>query len=174
MRRWEASVSDRKLTLFTRNNVIHWYFTIGKATSICVISFFLLFMLFIFHVLICFLFCFLCQWCYQLLATCCWQIYDVLNNAGLPCGVKSVCLFGGTSKQPQISSLDSGVVSCYCLFCFLILNGPPLFLFHFLIPYSTFFTRYWVYFALFYCCFLRSSSSYIFQWKLPPRFSDLF
>ncbi|TXG54215.1 hypothetical protein EZV62_019471 [Acer yangbiense] len=37
------------------------------------------------------------------------QIYEVLCNAGKPCGVKSVCLYGGTSKQPQISSLKSGV-----------------------------------------------------------------
>ncbi|KAK1261503.1 DEAD-box ATP-dependent RNA helicase 5 [Acorus gramineus] len=37
------------------------------------------------------------------------QIADVLSDAGVPCGVKSVCLYGGTSKGPQISSLKSGV-----------------------------------------------------------------
>ncbi|KAL6178666.1 hypothetical protein ACLB2K_050184 [Fragaria x ananassa] len=37
------------------------------------------------------------------------QISDVLVEAGKPCGVESVCLYGGTSKGPQISSLKSGV-----------------------------------------------------------------
>lgn len=37
------------------------------------------------------------------------QIYDVLNDAGKPCGVRSVCVYGGTSKQPQIKALQSGV-----------------------------------------------------------------
>ncbi|XP_015901511.3 DEAD-box ATP-dependent RNA helicase 5 [Ziziphus jujuba] len=37
------------------------------------------------------------------------QISDVLSDAGKPCGVESVCLYGGTSKGPQISSLKSGV-----------------------------------------------------------------
>ncbi|MQM09581.1 hypothetical protein Taro_042458, partial [Colocasia esculenta] len=37
------------------------------------------------------------------------QIADVLCDAGNPCGVKSVCLYGGTSKGPQISSLKAGV-----------------------------------------------------------------
>lgn len=37
------------------------------------------------------------------------QISDVLCDAGKPSDVKSVCLYGGTSKQPQISSLKSGV-----------------------------------------------------------------
>lgn len=37
------------------------------------------------------------------------QISDVLCDAGKPCGVQSVCLYGGTSKGPQISSLKSGV-----------------------------------------------------------------
>ncbi|KDP40434.1 hypothetical protein JCGZ_03849 [Jatropha curcas] len=37
------------------------------------------------------------------------QISVVLHDAGEPCGVKSVCLYGGTSKGPQISSLKSGV-----------------------------------------------------------------
>ncbi|PON94734.1 DNA helicase, ATP-dependent [Trema orientale] len=37
------------------------------------------------------------------------QISDVLCEAGKPCGVISVCLYGGTSKGPQISSLKSGV-----------------------------------------------------------------
>ncbi|XP_027183463.1 DEAD-box ATP-dependent RNA helicase 5 [Coffea eugenioides] len=36
------------------------------------------------------------------------QIADVLSDAGQPSGVKSVCLYGGTSKAPQISSLKSG------------------------------------------------------------------
>ncbi|KAL3818300.1 hypothetical protein ACJIZ3_004205 [Penstemon smallii] len=37
------------------------------------------------------------------------QISDVLCDAGKPSGVKSVCVYGGTSKGPQISSLKSGV-----------------------------------------------------------------
>ncbi|XP_010261619.1 PREDICTED: DEAD-box ATP-dependent RNA helicase 5 [Nelumbo nucifera] len=37
------------------------------------------------------------------------QIADVLSDAGKTCGVKSVCLYGGTSKGPQISCLKSGV-----------------------------------------------------------------
>ncbi|PQM41312.1 DEAD-box ATP-dependent RNA helicase 5 isoform X2 [Prunus yedoensis var. nudiflora] len=37
------------------------------------------------------------------------QISDVLFEAGKPCGVISVCLYGGASKGPQISSLKSGV-----------------------------------------------------------------
>ncbi|KAM3255572.1 hypothetical protein ACQJBY_048666 [Aegilops geniculata] len=37
------------------------------------------------------------------------QIADVLTEAGAPCGINSVCLYGGTSKGPQISSLKSGV-----------------------------------------------------------------
>ncbi|XP_010518933.1 PREDICTED: DEAD-box ATP-dependent RNA helicase 5 [Tarenaya hassleriana] len=37
------------------------------------------------------------------------QISDVLSEAGAPCGLKSVCLFGGASKKPQISALRSGV-----------------------------------------------------------------
>ncbi|XP_047321860.1 DEAD-box ATP-dependent RNA helicase 5 [Impatiens glandulifera] len=37
------------------------------------------------------------------------QISDVLSDAGRHCGVKSVCIYGGTSKGPQISSLKSGV-----------------------------------------------------------------
>lgn len=44
------------------------------------------------------------------------QISDVLCDAGKPCGVASVCLYGGTSKGPQISSLKSGVVSCSVIF----------------------------------------------------------
>ncbi|KAF5939689.1 hypothetical protein HYC85_023948 [Camellia sinensis] len=31
-----------------------------------------------------------------------WQISDVLCNAGKPCGLQSVCLYGGTSKGPQV------------------------------------------------------------------------
>ena len=38
------------------------------------------------------------------------QIADVLSEAGAPCGIKSVCLYGGTKKEPQISALKSGVV----------------------------------------------------------------
>ncbi|CAL5430730.1 unnamed protein product [Camellia sinensis] len=30
------------------------------------------------------------------------QISDVLCNAGKPCGLQSVCLYGGTSKGPQV------------------------------------------------------------------------
>ncbi|KAF8404473.1 hypothetical protein HHK36_009358 [Tetracentron sinense] len=37
------------------------------------------------------------------------QIADVLCDAGKPCGVKSICLYRGISKGPQISSLKSGV-----------------------------------------------------------------
>ncbi|KAG8382464.1 hypothetical protein BUALT_Bualt05G0080000 [Buddleja alternifolia] len=37
------------------------------------------------------------------------QISDVLYDAGKPSGVKSVCIYGGTSKGPQISSLKSSV-----------------------------------------------------------------
>lgn len=37
------------------------------------------------------------------------QISDVLCETGKPCGVHSLCVYGGTSKQPQISSLKSGV-----------------------------------------------------------------
>ncbi|KAJ3678733.1 hypothetical protein LUZ60_002536 [Juncus effusus] len=37
------------------------------------------------------------------------QISDVLSEAGSSCGVKTVCLYGGTSKGPQISALKSGV-----------------------------------------------------------------
>ncbi|KAK3121982.1 hypothetical protein QOZ80_8BG0663570 [Eleusine coracana subsp. coracana] len=37
------------------------------------------------------------------------QIADVLAEAGAPCGINSVCLYGGTSKGPQISALKSGV-----------------------------------------------------------------
>ncbi|KAJ8754288.1 hypothetical protein K2173_002739 [Erythroxylum novogranatense] len=37
------------------------------------------------------------------------QIWDVLRDAGQPCDVKSICLYGGTAKGPQISSLKSGV-----------------------------------------------------------------
>ncbi|XP_062186954.1 DEAD-box ATP-dependent RNA helicase 5 [Phragmites australis] len=37
------------------------------------------------------------------------QIADVLTEAGAPCGINSVCLYGGTSKGPQISALKSGV-----------------------------------------------------------------
>ncbi|XP_058224557.1 DEAD-box ATP-dependent RNA helicase 5 [Rhododendron vialii] len=37
------------------------------------------------------------------------QISDVLCAAGKPCGLQSVCVYGGTSKGPQISALKSGV-----------------------------------------------------------------
>ena len=37
------------------------------------------------------------------------QIFDVLTDAGRACGVTSACLYGGTSKKPQISALESGV-----------------------------------------------------------------
>ncbi|KAH6803413.1 RNA helicase family protein [Perilla frutescens var. frutescens] len=37
------------------------------------------------------------------------QISDVLCDAGKASGVKSVCIYGGTSKGPQISSLKAGV-----------------------------------------------------------------
>ncbi|KAL4359916.1 hypothetical protein AHAS_Ahas08G0125200 [Arachis hypogaea] len=38
-------------------------------------------------------------------------ISDVMCDAGKSCGVESVCLYGGTSKGPQISSLKSGIVT---------------------------------------------------------------
>ncbi|XP_019152602.1 PREDICTED: DEAD-box ATP-dependent RNA helicase 5 [Ipomoea nil] len=37
------------------------------------------------------------------------QISDVLCDAGKPNGTQSVCVYGGTSKGPQISALKSGV-----------------------------------------------------------------
>ncbi|XP_022717040.1 DEAD-box ATP-dependent RNA helicase 5 [Durio zibethinus] len=37
------------------------------------------------------------------------QIFNVLCGAGKSCDVNSVCLYGGTAKGPQISSLKSGV-----------------------------------------------------------------
>ncbi|KAJ7953382.1 DEAD-box ATP-dependent RNA helicase [Quillaja saponaria] len=37
------------------------------------------------------------------------QIFDVICDAGRSCGVESICVYGGTSKGPQISSLKSGV-----------------------------------------------------------------
>ncbi|CAH1442995.1 unnamed protein product [Lactuca virosa] len=37
------------------------------------------------------------------------QIFDVLSEAGKPSGVRSVCVYGGTSKGPQISALKSGM-----------------------------------------------------------------
>ncbi|KAK6129931.1 hypothetical protein DH2020_036325 [Rehmannia glutinosa] len=37
------------------------------------------------------------------------QISDVLCDAGKPSRVQSVCIYGGTSKGPQISALKSGV-----------------------------------------------------------------
>ncbi|CAI9755310.1 unnamed protein product [Fraxinus pennsylvanica] len=37
------------------------------------------------------------------------QISDVLSDAGRPSRVQSVCIYGGTSKGPQISALKSGV-----------------------------------------------------------------
>ncbi|XP_052170285.1 DEAD-box ATP-dependent RNA helicase 5 isoform X2 [Diospyros lotus] len=37
------------------------------------------------------------------------QISDVLCDAGKPCGLRSICLYGGTSKGPQIRALESGV-----------------------------------------------------------------
>ncbi|KAL1556892.1 RNA helicase [Salvia divinorum] len=37
------------------------------------------------------------------------QISDVLCDAGKPSGVRSVCIYGGTSKGPQISTLKAGV-----------------------------------------------------------------
>jgi ATP-dependent RNA helicase DBP3 len=37
------------------------------------------------------------------------QISDVLREAGEPCGLKSICVYGGSSKGPQISAIRSGV-----------------------------------------------------------------
>ncbi|KAJ6705897.1 ATP-DEPENDENT RNA HELICASE DBP3 [Salix purpurea] len=36
------------------------------------------------------------------------QIAVVIRDAGEPCGVRSVCIYGGTSKGPQITSLKAG------------------------------------------------------------------
>ncbi|XP_017412956.1 DEAD-box ATP-dependent RNA helicase 5-like [Vigna angularis] len=36
------------------------------------------------------------------------QILDVICDASSSCGVESICLYGGTAKGPQISSLKSG------------------------------------------------------------------
>lgn len=52
-----------------------------------------------------------------------WQISDVLSDAGKPCGVRSVCIYGGTSKGPQISALKSGVVRFYSFFLTLNSNA---------------------------------------------------
>ena len=55
---------------------------------------------------------------------CCLQISDVLCDAGRPSGVQSVCLYGGTSKRPQISSLKAGVVRFpHLFFTFLLFDG---------------------------------------------------
>lgn len=37
------------------------------------------------------------------------QIADVICDAGKPSGIRSVCVYGGTGKGPQISSLKAGV-----------------------------------------------------------------
>ncbi|CAM8885354.1 unnamed protein product [Rhodiola kirilowii] len=37
------------------------------------------------------------------------QIFDVISDAGGPCSVSSVCLYGGTKKGPQIADLKAGV-----------------------------------------------------------------
>ncbi|XP_010478619.1 PREDICTED: DEAD-box ATP-dependent RNA helicase 5 [Camelina sativa] len=37
------------------------------------------------------------------------QISDVLSEAGKPCGLESICVYGGSSKRPQISAIRSGV-----------------------------------------------------------------
>ncbi|EFH46431.1 hypothetical protein ARALYDRAFT_355139 [Arabidopsis lyrata subsp. lyrata] len=37
------------------------------------------------------------------------QISDVLSEAGEPCGVKSICVYGGSSKRRQISAIRFGV-----------------------------------------------------------------
>ncbi|XP_010499748.1 PREDICTED: DEAD-box ATP-dependent RNA helicase 5 [Camelina sativa] len=37
------------------------------------------------------------------------QISDVLKEAGKPCGLKSICVYGGDSKRPQINAIRSGV-----------------------------------------------------------------
>lgn len=42
-----------------------------------------------------------------------WQISDVLSEAGEPCGLKSICVYGGASKRPQINALRSGVVRLF-------------------------------------------------------------
>lgn len=39
------------------------------------------------------------------------QIFDVIADAGRPCNIASVCLYGGTKKGPQITDLKAGVVS---------------------------------------------------------------
>ncbi|XP_010461023.1 PREDICTED: DEAD-box ATP-dependent RNA helicase 5-like [Camelina sativa] len=37
------------------------------------------------------------------------QISDVLSEAGKPCGLESICVYGGSSKRPQINAIRSGV-----------------------------------------------------------------
>lgn len=37
------------------------------------------------------------------------QISEVLVDAGRPCGVKTACFYGGTSKKPQYAALKTGV-----------------------------------------------------------------
>ncbi|KAK9096613.1 hypothetical protein Sjap_022110 [Stephania japonica] len=50
-----------------------------------------------------------CPWCSVLSPTreLTQQIADVLCKAGKSCGVKSICLFGGSSKGPHIQGLKS-------------------------------------------------------------------
>ena len=43
------------------------------------------------------------------------QIADVLCDTGKSCGVTTVCVYGGTSKGPQISALKNGVVRYFYL-----------------------------------------------------------
>lgn len=44
-----------------------------------------------------------------------WQISDVLSEAGEPCGLKSICVYGGSSKRPQINAIRSGVVRFFIM-----------------------------------------------------------
>ncbi|MCO5567949.1 hypothetical protein L7F22_021645 [Adiantum nelumboides] len=37
------------------------------------------------------------------------QIAEVLVDAGQPCGIRTACFYGGTSKKPQYAALKSGV-----------------------------------------------------------------
>ena len=58
-----------------------------------------------------------------------WQIFVVLRGAGEPTGIRSLCVYGGTPKGPQISSLKSGVVcSSSAFFILFILTSHGIFL----------------------------------------------
>lgn len=51
------------------------------------------------------------------------QISDVLSEAGEPCGLKSICVYGGSSKRPQINAIRSGVVRLFLSSHCLVIRG---------------------------------------------------